>query len=94
MKTTKKQLIEKAAILAEMIESSKSLEKNIKELKAMFKNEMENEKFLECGQFVITLTEKSRTNLDRESLINELGKETIEPFITATVYEEFKILRK
>lgn len=65
----------KAEELAEVIAQRKKADKREQALKAFFKREMAEARVAIAGDWLITLDEKTRTNLDRKKLEEEMGEE-------------------
>lgn len=80
--------------LVEIIQERKQLEKEEKELKAMFKDNMEVGEVFETEFALLSLTTKTRENLDRKSLEEEFGKEEIAEFVKKTEYLQVDIKTK
>jgi hypothetical protein len=82
--------IVKANRLADIIRQRKALEKEEKELKKFWKQEIaEVDKAhgsMAVGEVVISLTEKSRSGLDRASLEEKFGADVIAAFVKVTNY--------
>lgn len=76
MKTTvKKETVEKAFNLLKVIEARKQLEKQEKELKDFFKEELSGLNSMLAGEILITIADRTRTDIDRKLLVSELGDE-------------------
>jgi hypothetical protein len=89
MKTMNK-YADKAQRLFELVEFRKQIEKEEKEIKELFKTEAGDEPFLKVGGYMIVISTKSRTSLDRKALAVELG-DKLELFENVTEYKQVDI---
>ena len=91
MKTTvQKETIEKAKRLAVLIESRKTAEKEEKELKEFFKQTIGADGSLQVGDWLVIVSEKSRTDLDKKALVVEYG-DKIKAFEKTTTYSMVEV---
>ena len=81
----------KAEKLANYIEKRKELEKLEKDLKGEFKILMAESAVLKVGDYILTLTDKIRSSLDKKALIEKCGKDFVNAFEKVSSYKQFDI---
>jgi hypothetical protein len=90
MKITNSQSVAEAVRrLAEVRVQKRELEKLESKLKSEVLLAMAEEKSLLTGQFIVTLSIRTRASLDREALIHDLGD--LEPYTVYTPYQQLDI---
>ncbi len=79
--------------LLQVIEDRRALDKRESDLKEMFKLKMGHLGIdtLSLGGVLISLIQKSRTSLDRKSLVVALGKDTVAQFERTTEYTQVDV---
>lgn len=90
MKTQAKEKILKAKELVEIIEIRKILEKRETELKEWAKHEAVDG-VLQAGDVVILVELRTRSQIDREKLIEQLGHARAREFETVTQYKQVTV---
>lgn len=84
--------VEKALNLLKMIEQRKMIEKAEKELKDHFKDLLGEDSIIIVGEVVISLSERTRTDLDKKALAAELG-DKIKQFEKSSTYQVMDVKR-
>ena len=91
MKTQAQDKLEVVAQLANVIEMRKQLEKQEKTLKDQVKAWMENEAFLEAGQFFVTMDIRNRSDLDKDALQHDMGHEFVLKYTKVSSYSVMSV---
>lgn len=87
MKTQSVEKIKLAEELADILKQKSNLEKRENELKAYFKNELENKPgVLEAGNVMIIVDQKNRSGLDRTALETKFSVDVIRLFEKTTQF--------
>ena len=94
MKTVAKSNIELAENLFKVIEARKELEKRETELKEQVKELMGEESILEAGSIFISFDERSRTDLDKKKMQQELGLELLKQFEKTSTFRVMQVIKK
>lgn len=85
MKTLRNQKdIELAETLNQVIQERRVLEKTERKIKDHFKRM--NEPAIKVGNVLITFTERQRTSLDKNALIEKFGEDVVAQFEKVTAY--------
>ena len=87
-KTVKKETVNKAQKLLEIIELRRELEKKEKELKTFFKTMLESEVAIDCNGILVTVEERTRKSLDKKELSKIVE---IEKFEKVTTYKQLNV---
>lgn len=93
MNTQSKEKISKAKELAQIIETRRALEKREAELKEWAKQEA-RDGVLQAGDVVILVELRTRCQIDREKMIQELGASWTREFETVTQYKQVTVKSK
>ena len=94
MKTQKQDTIELVKQLAHTIEIRKEIEKQEKAIKEQITAIMGEEQVLEAANFLVTRKERSRTDLDKKSMLTELGEAFLKKFERVTTYFIIEVVEK
>lgn len=94
MKTRSEDKIKIIKKLYQTIEARKKLEKEEAQLKEEVKIIMGDEKVLESENFVVSLDERSRTDLDKKLMIESLGSEVLKKFEKTSSYLQMSVVKK
>lgn len=94
MKTQKQDTIELVKQLAHTIEIRKEIEKQEKAIKEQITAIMGEEQVLEAANFLVTRKERSRTDLDKKSMLVELGEAFLKKFERVTTYFIIEVVEK
>lgn len=94
MKTVAKSNIELAENLFKVIEARKELEKRETELKEQVKELMGDESILEAGSIFISFDERSRTDLDKKKMQQDLGLELLKQFEKTSTFRVMQVIKK
>lgn len=93
MRTEQMDQIQIAQELFSILELRKEVEKKEKELKESIKAIMGDEKFLDAGNVVITLAERTRTDLDKKGLLAQFG-DAVKAFEKVTTFQVMNVVSK
>jgi hypothetical protein len=85
------EVVEKAKELFAIVEKRRELEKNEKYLKEYFKEIIGDDSGVRVGPYLVTLTPKSRTGIDRDILIERFGLAAVKEFEKKIPYSEVNI---
>ncbi len=79
--------------LLEIINQRKQIEKREKALKAHFRNCLDKTgvNAIQYGEIALSLTEKTRKDLDRKSLIVAFGETVINRYLKSTTYSQLNL---
>ena len=94
MRTTKQENLQLALKLFKTIENRKQIEKEESELKEQIKLIMGDETVLEAGEIFISLDERSRTDLDKNKMKEELGLELLKKFEKTSSFKVLSVVKK
>lgn len=93
MNTRSREKLLKAKELAEIIETRRALEKRETELKEWAKQEA-RDGVLQAGDIVILVELRTRTQIDRDKMVKELGVSWARKFETVTQYKQVTVKNK
>lgn len=91
MRTRDKETIELVSKLNEVIEARRVVEKHEKELKEQIKLIMGSEALLEAGSLMVLLESRSRSDLDKKALTQDLGEDVVLKYTKTTTYSMMSI---
>lgn len=91
MKTMSIKMVALVAELAHINESRKALEKQEKGIKDEIKSFMGSESLLEAGNYCVLLEQRTRSDLNKDALLHDLGREFIDKYSKKTSYEILSI---
>lgn len=94
MKTESKKNIELAEKLFHAINLRKKFEAEETRLKKEVKDLMGESLVLEAGNVIIMIDERIRTDIDKKSLISEMGKDVVSKFEVLRAYEVMNVRMK
>jgi hypothetical protein len=81
---------EHAAEIKKLRDHKKTIEERLDELTTIVKGFMDNQTIVHVGPFVIVLSEKTRTDLDKKALTTLLG-EDLKKYEKKTTYKTLEI---
>lgn len=94
MKTRSADKIKIVKKLYQTIEARKKLEKEEAQLKEEVKLIMGDEKTLEADDFMVSLDERSRTDLDKKMMAESLGSDVLKKFEKTSSYYQMSVVKK
>lgn len=94
MITQSQQWIDKVQALAFTIEQRKQLEKAEAQMKKELKEFMGSDALLDAGNFFVTISSRSRKDLDKEALSHDYGPEILIKYSKVTSYEILDVKSK
>jgi hypothetical protein len=92
--TVEENFVEMANELGSLIESRKQIEKQEEELKKIFKTQLGVGEVFETDRFTIVLSEKSRSSIDKDSLMAEFGSNFVDKHTKETKYIQLDVKAK
>jgi len=83
--------VELALDLLQAIQMRKAAEKLEKELKTHFKGKIGDHTMLKVGNVVISLEDRSRSDIDKVLLEQDHGKDFIKKYSKTTIYKQMSV---
>lgn len=87
MNTKSKDTVELVKMLASVIEVRKEAEKREKILKAQVKELMGSELVLTAGNHVVVIESRTRTDLDKDAIMHDMGQAFFTKYSTKSSYD-------
>lgn len=94
MKTQSADRIQLVAKFAEIRDIIKSLSKEQEEIRTQIKGLMGDDNLLEAGELIVLLSERSRKNLDVESIVADHGPEFLEDYYENISYQIMEVKKR
>jgi hypothetical protein len=92
-KTKSRSLLKRARLLYEIVQQRRSLEKDERDIKELFKQSMPEGGVVEAGAYIVTVTPKSRDQLVRQLLIERFGEAAVRECERPVAYLEVGVVR-
>lgn len=77
--------------LYQICQERKKLDKLEKELKTKVKEIMSEDNILDVGPYLVVISQRSRTDIDKDGLMHDLGLETLRKYLKFTSYDVLEV---
>jgi len=91
VRTTSSYTIELVQTLVSLIEQRKESEKLERMLKDQIREIMGRELILEAGKFCVTISERTRRDLDKEAISHDMGQDFLAKYTKHSAYEIIEV---